>query len=208
MKKVLAGVMILCVMAGCSKDPANNLTDDELGVYITNRDAGIDFSTYTTFGISDSVAIIRNGQLIDKVRSNFDVKFVNEFANQMTARGYTRVSNSSNPDLVVTLSRIYNDYTGVVSYPDYWGGFGGYWDPYYWGYPGYGYYFPGSIGVYTVTDGALAVDMFDLKNAASHNNQLYHAWSGLVRGSTFFDESRAEEHARALFTQSTYITRN
>lgn len=208
MKKVLAGMMILCVLASCTKDPAKNLNDDELGIYITNRDAGVDFSSYNTFGISDSVAIIQNGQLVNRVKTAFDVQFVNEFASQMEARGYTRVSNSSNPDLVITLSRIYNDYSGVISYPDYWGGFGGYWDPYYWGYPGYGYYFPGYIGVYTITDGALAVDMFDLENASANGNQLRHTWSGLVRGSTFFDQSRAEEHARALLAQSTYIDKN
>lgn len=207
MKKVLGGAMILFTLFSCSKDPANNLNDDELGVYITNHDSGIVFSSYSTFGISDSVAIIRNGELVDKVRTDFDVRFINELTNQMTQRGYTRISNTENPDLVITVSRIYNDYTGLVSYPDYWGGFGGYWDPYYWGYPGYGYYFPTTVGVYTVTDGALAVDMFDLKNAASHNNQLYHAWSGLVRGSSFFDASRAETHARSLFEQSPYIDR-
>src|SRR5436190_1769356 len=81
-------------------------------------------------------------------------------------------------------SRIYNTSTGVFDYGSYWDPYyGAYWDPYYWGYGGYGYYFPSYYyGTYSITEGALSIDIFDLKDA-KQTNKISAIWSGLIRGS-------------------------
>ena len=198
---LLAGFLLL---QSCTKNVVDNLEPDEKPLYITKPDASANFSSYTTFSLADSAAVIDNNQLVARERTEYDANFIDAIAAEMQSRGYTRVAHDQNPDLGINLSRIYNDYTGLIDYSTYWGGYGGYWDPFYWGYPGYDYYFPPVYGTYTVTEGGAAVDMFDLKNAAV-NNQLRQVWSGLVRGSGTFTVARATGHAQSLFEQSPYV---
>jgi hypothetical protein len=208
MKRIWPGIgVILLIMTGCAKEPLDNLTADEARLYITNHNDSVSFSSYTTFRIADSVAVIHNNQLQERARTAYDAQLVEAVAARMQQNGYTRVQAGVNPDIGITISRVYNDYTGVISYPDYYGGYGGYWDPYYWGYPGYGYYFPGVVGTYTVTDGAVSIDMFDVKNAST-NNKLDFLWNGLIRGSGTFNQSNIDKHVQALFDQSSYLKHN
>lgn len=204
-KKLFGFAMVgLFALVSCTKDVERNLEADEKPLYITKTDSSTDFTTYATFSLADSVAVIDNNQLIERVRTDYDAAFINAIAAEMQSRGFARVGHDDNPDLGISISRIYNDFTGLIDYSDYWGGYSGYWDPYYWGYPGYDYYFPPVYGTYTVTEGGVAVDMFDLKNAAG-SNQLRQVWSGLVRGSGTFNTARASSHAQALFQQSPYL---
>jgi hypothetical protein len=188
----------------CRKNVTDNLDDNETPLYITKQEPSVDFSSYSTYSLADSVAVINNDQLVQRVRTDYDAAFIDAIAAQMESRGFTRVSHSSSPDIGITVSRIYNDYTGIIDYSNYWNDYDGYWGSDYWGYPGYDYYFPPMYGTYTVTDGGVTVDMFDLKNAAS-NNQLRQLWSGLVRGSGTFDIDKVFTHAKGLFDQSPYL---
>lgn len=208
-KHILPALLVSVIaLASCQKDPANNLDRDESLVYITNRSQTANFTGYTTFAIADSVAVIYNNQLIERQRTQLDANLVSAFASAMQERGYTLTSANNNPDIGITISRIYNDYTSVVDYGAYWDYYGGYWDPYYWGYPGYSYGYPAFYGTYTITDGAVEIDMFDLKNAASNNNQLNYVWNGLIRGEGTFNPANAQKAVQALFAQSTYLRRN
>ena len=105
-----------------------------------------------------TVKRIKNLQPVDQA-------YINAVKKYMQANGYTLVSKNANPDLGINVNRIYNTATGYYDYNDYWDYYGGYWDPYYWGYGGYDYYVPYSFGIYQVTEGAVSVDMLDLKNA-------------------------------------------
>ncbi len=192
------------VLAACSKDVEKNLDGDEKSLYITKAVDNTDFSSFSTFSLADSVAVISNNQLEERVRTDYDAALISAIAAEMQGRGFTRVNHNQNPDLGLTISRIYNDYTGIIDYSYYWNDYGGYWDPYYWGYPGYNYYFPPLHGTYTVTEGGVAIDMFDLKNAAG-TNQLRQVWSGLIRGTGTFSTGQVNRHAQALFQQSPYI---
>ncbi len=195
---------VVIVLAACSKDVEKNLDGDEKPLYITKAVDNTDFSSFATFSLADSVAVISNNQLEERVRTDYDAALISAIAAEMQGRGFTRVNHGQNPDLGMTISRIYNDYTGIIDYSYYWNDYGGYWDPYYWGYPGYNYYFPPLYGTYTVTEGAVAIDMFDLKNAAG-TNQLRQVWSGLIRGTGTFSTGQVNRHAQALFQQSPYI---
>ena len=196
---------VLFIVVSCSKDVEKNLDGDEKLLFITKPADNINFSSYNTFSLADSVAVINNNQLEERIRTDYDGAFIDAIAAEMQARGFTRVGHDENPDLGITISRVYNDYTGIIDYSNYWGSYGGYWDPYYWGYPGYDYYFPPIYGTYTVTEGGVAIDMFDLKNAAG-SNQLKQVWSGLVRGTGTFVTGRVASHAKSLFDQSAYIS--
>lgn len=192
---------------GCTKEPLNNMSEEESRIYITNYDTTANFSSYTTFSVADSVAVISNNKLEGKSLNAVDAAFIEAVKQQLKDRGYTLVAKDANPQLGINVSRIYNTYSGIVSYPDYWGGYGGYWDPWYWGYPGYGYYWPGFYGVYQIEEGALTVDALDLKNVGP-DKKIKGIWNGLIRGSGIFRPGNEASQTKALFDQSAYFKRS
>ncbi len=197
-------VILLFALVSCTRDPLNNLTEDESRIYITNHDSNANFSSFHTFSVADSVAVIEDGQLRGYDLTPYDAAFISALKNKMVAQGYTLVAKSNDPDLGITVSSITNNSTGIISYNDYTGNYYGYWDPYYWGYPGSSYYFPTYYGIYNISEGALSVDMFDLKDVST-NNQIKNVWTALIRGSGIFNSSNIDKHVETLFAQSTYL---
>lgn len=196
-----AGIIAL---SSCTKDPLSNLTAEESRIYITNRDSSANFSSYKTYSLADSVSLIDNGRFAGREATSWDVRVTSAIAAAMNGRGYTRVARTASPDLGINVSRVYNTSTNVVNLGDYYGGYGGYYDPYYWGYSGYGYYFPSTYGVYQSTEALLSVDVLDLKNAAS-NGSIKGIWNGVIRGEGIFNSSSVQTGVQALFDQSPYL---
>ncbi len=194
-------------ITGCSKEPIDNLTQEESRIYITNHDSSAKFSSYNTFSISDSVVSLNNGRST-KVLTAVDQNFINATRAQMVAAGYTEVNRQNKPDVGVNVTRIINTSTGVLAYDNFYGGYGGYYDPFYWGngFGGFGYFSPYSYGTYSISEGALSVDILDLKNARTNNN-INIIWSGLIRGSGIFN-SDASAQVKTLFDQSPYLSTN
>lgn len=206
--KRMMGLFVLAMAAiatlnSCKKDPLKNMTGDESRIYITNKDSTANFASYKTFSIVDSVSEIDNNRLAGKSSTAWDQQFIAAVAAAMQARGYVRVSHTQSPDLGINVSRLYNTTTNVVDMQGYWGDYGGYYDPYYWGYGGYGYNFP-SYALYQSTEAALSVDMLDLKNASA-NGSIKGIWNGLIRGSGIFSTTTVDSQVKALFDQSPYI---
>lgn len=210
MKNILltiSAAAVVGLLGSCTKEPLNNLTEDESRIYITNHDSTAAFNTYKTFSIVDSVSVISNNKLDGKATTSWDLAVIDAVKTRLQQQGYTLVNKSQTPDLGINVSRIYNTYTGIVSYNDYWGSYGGYYDPYYWGYGGYGYYFPTYYGTYQVEEGALSIDVLDLKNADA-GKQIKGIWSGVVRGSGIFRTGNVDNHIKQLFDQSSYFKTN
>lgn len=204
---LLAGIVTIgATLTSCHKEPLNNLTNEESRIYITNYDSSANFSAYHTYSISDSIAVIQNGQAT-KQSDATGTAYINAVKKYMNQMGYTLVGRNENPDLGVDVNRIINTSTGVISYPDYWGYYGDYWDPYYWGYGGYDYYVPYSYAVYQVNEGAMSIDFLDLRDVHA-NNQIKVVWTGLIRGEGIFNESVADSQVKALFDQSAYLSKH
>ena len=191
-------------LSSCTKDPLDNLTQEESRIYVTNYDTTVAFGNYKTFRIADSVAIIENNQLQGRERTAQDAQFIDATVNALQQKGYVRVNSGQVADLGVTVSAITNTSTQVVSYRDYGNYYGGYWDPFYWDYPGYSYYVPTYYGIYETGETAITIDMVDLKNATNNSNQLKVIWSGLIRGSGIFSTNISSQ-VNALFNQSSYL---
>lgn len=205
----LIGVVLLAfasvaALSSCTKDPLKDMTEEESRIYITNHDSTANFNSYKTYSIVDSVLLVDNNRYAGKEATAWDQQVISAVQSALNARGFVRVDRSQNPDLGVNVSRVYNTTTDVVDYGYYWDNYGGYNDPYYWGYSGYGYYFPDSYGVYQSTEGALSIDMLDLKNAST-NGKIRGVWNGLVRGEGIFNTSNVQRQIQALFDQSPYL---
>ncbi len=199
-------VSILAVGAmftSCSKDPLANLTAEESRIYITDHDSTKSFVNYHTFSVSDSVAVNNNGQASKQLTAT-DQAFIDAVKTSMQNEGYTLVSKGASPDLGINITRIYNTSTGIISYSNYYDSYGGYWDPYDYGYGGYGYYSPYSYATYSVKEGAISVDMLDLKDAPA-TNKIEVIWTGLIRGSGIFNANTAADQVNMLFNQSPYL---
>ena len=200
-------VVVICAMlllaSACTKDPLKDLTDEESRIYITQRDSTITFGSFKTFSIADSVAYINNNQVVSRF-SAVDAQFISAVQNQMQQRGFVLVAKNQTPDLGITISRVYNTYQGIVEYSN---SYYDYWDPFYWGYSGSSYFFPRSYGVYQVTEGALSIDMLDLRDARA-TNQIRSIWNGFIRGSGIFNTQSVNSQVEALFNQSPYLKSN
>jgi hypothetical protein len=201
-----SALSVAVAFSSCSKDPLAGMTAEESRIYITNFDSTANFSSYKTYTISDSVAV-QNGNQSSKEQTPTDVAYVNAVKAQMKARGFTLVSRSATPDLAVSVNRVYNTTSGIIRYNDYYGMYGNSWDPYYYGYSGYGYYSPFSYATYSITEGALSIDVLDLKNAKA-TNRIGVVWSGLVRGTGILNSNVAVSQVQMLVDQSPYLKAN
>lgn len=204
MKRVM---LLMCATLGvlsissCSKDPLKDMTEEESRIYVTNYDDSVNFSSYKTFSIVDSVAVATNSGE-GRASTDYDKKLIADVAQALEARGYTRIDRAAKPDLAINLTRIDNTYSAIYYDPGYWTGIGGYYDPFYWGYPGYGYYWPTYYQVYQ-KERAVSIDMVDLKNP--HNNQLVAVWNAMLRGSGVWNINNVDSMVSAVFAQSTYL---
>jgi hypothetical protein len=208
MKRALAvlATAVVAAAVGCQKEPLDNLTPEETRIYVTNHDSTADFTTYKTYHLADSVAVIDNGHATKELTAT-DQAYIDAVNKYMQERGFTKVAKDQNPDLGLTVNRIYQTSTGAITYGDYYDYYGGYWDPYYWGYGGYGYYVPYAYSIYQITEGAISVDMLDLKDA-SGSNKISLVWNGLIRGEGIFNATNADAQVKALFDQSAYLKTN
>lgn len=209
MKRMIGGwvfllISTLVVASSCSKDPLEDLTEEESRIYITNHESAADFNSYKTYSIVDSVSLIDNGRFAGRDASSWDLQVISAIQNALNARGFTKVDRTQAPDLGINVSRIYSTSTNYVNLNDYWGYYDGFYDPFYWGYGGYNYYFPPTYGVYQSTEAALSIDMLDLKNATS-SQTIKGVWNGLIRGEGIFVSSNIPSQVQALFDQSPYL---
>lgn len=207
MKRVMylmsAALMVSIFISGCSKDPLKDMTDEESRIYVTNRADSVDFTTYSSFSIADSVAVISNSSgTNERALTDYDKKLIADVSAAMVAKGYKLVPRSAKPDLAVNLTRIDNTYSSVYYDPGYWSGIGGYYDPFYWGYGGYGYYWPSYYQVYQ-RERAVSIDVVDLKNPK--NNQLVAVWNAMLRGTGVWSTSNVDSMVSAVFAQATYL---
>jgi hypothetical protein len=204
---LLMAASTITVVSSCTKDPLKNMTDDESRIYITNRDSSVNFSSYKTYSIADSVLVVDNGRVAGKEATSWDTQMISAIQSAMNARGYVRVDRTQNPDLGINVSRVFSTSTNLVDLSDYWGSYGGYYDPYYWGYGGYDYYYPPVYGYYQSTEAAFSADILDLKNASSAQT-IKVIWNGLIRGQGIFSNNNVQSQVQALFDQSPYLKTN
>jgi hypothetical protein len=208
MKRMIGWAMTamtgLVLMSSCTKDPVGNLNEEESRIYITNRDNNANFSAYKTYSIPDSVYVVDNNNFRGGQATAWDLQALTAVRTAMESRGYVRVARNQSPDLGINVSRLYNTTANLVNLQDYWGGYGGYYDPFYWGYGGYGYGYPSAYAYVESTEAMASVDILDLKNAAA-SQKINVIWNGLVRGSGIFSTNTINNSIQALFEQSTYI---
>jgi Domain of unknown function (DUF4136) len=181
MRIALLLISVVITFSACRKEPMLGQLINE-PVVVTYYDRGTDFNSLNTFCLPSTVGLISNTNPNDTLLGAVKAaQILGRLNTRLTERGFNSVDISQNPDMVANVFVIKDLNTNTVVSPGYWSGYGGYYDPYYWGYPGSFYYYPYSYA-YTYETGTLVVELIDLKHRVQNNNKLYVVWNMLASG--------------------------
>lgn len=178
-------VMVLIVfITSCYKEQGPEYYDD-LDITITYYDNTVDFSTYNTFTVRDSVGLFSDyfddQDIKDFYAANgLSQKIIIRIKEKFQALGYTYVDNKDDADFAINPFAAFFEVTGGYGYPIWW------WDPYYFSYYSYYYpYYPGWGGgyypgwypwgydFYSYNTGSLMMEMVDGESLRN-----YRDWMG------------------------------
>lgn len=211
MKKIIYLILsVFICLPSCRKDPDLSKLDSEFVVF-TDYDNSVDFGSYTSYYIPDSVLIVSEKEP-RYWEGNDPDQIIHTFINQMNIRGYTRTTVKEEADLGIQVSYIedVNYFYDYYTHPSWWWGYPGYWSPGYWGGWG-GWYYPYPIR-YSFSVGSLLTEMIDLNAKTPRiENSLPVIWTsymtGLVSSSNRVDVPRSIRAVDQAFAQSPYITK-
>jgi len=192
-------------LVACDRDPVDDLSPEDSQVFITNHDRTVNFATFKTFAIVDSVTILSNERDARPSATSRDLALIARIAENLRNRGYVQVARTEKPDLGLNVSIISNTYVGVVNNNPYGGGYGGgNWG----GGFGGGFYYPPSYSYYQVSDNYWYTEAIDLKNPVTGQGgqpQLKVIWNAEIRGDGIFDTVSTNRIVDAVFAQSDYF---
>lgn len=159
--KLFLGLLAILALYACRKTP--NLTSlQNQQVVVTDRVLEANFSSYTSYHISDTIRILAGDPTDTILIGPIAQQLVQTVRTNMNNRGYTFVSKNGNPDLGMVLV-ILKDVSSSTVCGGWWGGWwgGGWWGG-GWGFPW--------CGTHTYTVGTTLLNMYDFKNPGSNGN--------------------------------------
>ena len=173
----------------CEKDTVDN--NNPVGVdsskITTQYDPSLSLTDHKTIAISDSVLIIDSSNTNTHELSGAEAIYIQALKDSLAARGFTVASLSSQPDLVLNISRISNTSSGTIDGDGYWNKYATYYSPSLYG-DGMASY-SNSFTVYNpVGTGVLSFELLDLKNTAT-TNQIPIVWNAQIAGNELYESS-------------------
>ncbi len=205
----LVGLIVPLLLTNCRKIPNTEQLKSNL-VVATNKAPGVNYKTYKTYFISDTIAYLSNTSSDSILVGSTADQLIDAVKNNMTKYGYTLVGKNQNPDLGIALA-VTKDINVETYYAGWWDYYPGYWDPWYWYYPSYyPYYYPFSA-IYTYTTGSIILNMIDLKNAVAEQ-KLTVVWNmaglGAVGSSVSSNTQAGVDAINQGFNQASYLKTN
>ena len=215
---------VIIMLSSCY--PNDNLSISETDIVMVGYYDSVDFTTLKTYYMSDTVYPVRDDTSDHSLIKSNDL-IINTIAANMTAYGYTRVTDTTEatPDVRVSSAAISVTTVSVGWWYPYYPGWGwgwGYWkksstrgaDYYYPGYPGY--YPPGYGWGYpyysSYTTGTLLIEMADPNDYRVVDNDTVTPiyWNGAVNGvlSSGSDDNRIKGGINKAFELSPEIKTN
>lgn len=203
--KTLAAIFLLAGFAfvSCSKDSTDNTTPITIdsSKVTTQFSPSLDLSGYQTIAIADSVRYIdsSSNQLND-----YETIYIQTLTDSLKARGFNVVPLSSNPDLVLNISRIDKTSNGLIDTTGYWNNYSTYYNPSLYGNAAATY--SNNFTVYNpVGTGVLSFELLDLKNLST-TNEIPIIWNGQIAGNDLYGNvSEARSLAGILLQKSPNI---
>jgi hypothetical protein len=199
-------VSVMLFIAGCYPKGPTYVSD--LDMIVTNYDPSFPFSEESTYLLIDSVVHIIDEQAdIDRTWDDDILEGVEE---NLDNRGYTRVTDFQEADMIVHISAWSNTSTTYVY--DWWGSWGWYYDPWY-GWGGGGWYYPWGPGYsYSYTFGTVLIEISDPNGVDFEDLEVPLIWTGalngLISGSDAQVRKRIVNGIDQCFEQSPYLMAN
>jgi hypothetical protein len=191
---VLAVIASLSFLWGCYPDGAEYY--EETDIVYTNYDDGYNFASKGTYSIPDKIVKITGelaeGEDPEFVKEPYNTQVLQKIQSNMTALGYTKVTDPATADLVLFPAVWTN--TTVYYYYDYWCWYYPYYCGWGWGYPSVTSYTTGTLLMTLVADG---------KEYVQPTNVWTAAVNGLMSGA--YDVSRVNKAIDQAFKQSPYL---
>ena len=187
-------VALLFLMAGCYPDGAEYYEDTD--VVYTNYNDKYDFKSKGTYSIPDKIVKItgelQDGEDPEFVKEPYNTQILQKINSNMTALGYTKVTDPAIADLVLFPAVWTN--TTITYYYDYWCWYYPYYCGWGWGYPSVSSYTTGTLLMTLVADGEEFVQSTNVWTAAAN---------GLLSG--YYDVNRVNKAIDQAFKQSSYL---
>jgi hypothetical protein len=199
-KRTLSGLLVIgmtIILWGCYPQGPDYYSDYDI-VY-TNYDNTFIFAGNGTYAMPDQIVKITddlaNGGTPTFVSNTYAIPMLNSIKVNMTALGYTLVTDTATADFFLMPSAI--EVTNISYYYDYWG--------YYWG--SWGYYYPYPV-TYSYKTGSLLMNLVD-RNDLSPDDKRRIVWTGIINGllegTTSDFTNRMNNSINQAFTQSQYL---
>ena len=212
LKSIMAVMVAGLIFASCSKRPSYDIGTADLDMVYTHYDNALNFNDFKTYSLADSLNFDESKFTPEEIAylKTYYQEIFDRIDNNMQLKGYQKVDTAAGPDLGVGVSIITR-----TSYVVYWGWWYGY--PYYkgtsyWGYPGYGYWYPWSPTVSSYEEGAIVIEMADLKHPDLVNKTINMAWASLIGGvlanNNSLIDQRLIQQIDQSFEQSPYLKTN
>ncbi|MBQ7771790.1 MAG: DUF4136 domain-containing protein [Bacteroidales bacterium] len=207
MKKILLISAVILAAVACHKEPYTD-SDNEYLVY-TTPGKDVNFTSYKTFDLADSLLIIGQSEKPEYSQSDNALALIQAVRTNMEKMGYIYTPSNPNADLGIQMTFVVKTERYVQYYNDpyWWLDYPGYWSPGFWGnYTGFYYRYPVS---YTYSTNSLMIDMVDLTTPKTGNEALEVIWSAFLGGPAGFgpvsDLNKMKTSIDQAFAQSSYL---
>ena len=207
MKKILLISAVILFAVACHKEPYTD-SDNEYLVY-TTPGKDVNFTSYRTFDLADSLLIIGQSKDPQYSQSDNSLALIQQVRTNMENLGYIYTPDNPNADLGIQMTFVVKTERYVQYYNDpyWWLDYPGYWSPGFWGnYTGFYYRYPIS---YTYSTNSLMIDMVNLTTPRTGNEALEVVWSAFIGGPAGFgpvsDLTKMKTSIDQAFAQSPYL---
>lgn len=208
MKKIIFISALALLAAACHKEPYPQDSDNEYLVY-TSPSKDVNFASFRTFDLADSLLIIGQSEKPVYSQSNEALALIQQVRTNMENLGYIYTPDNPDADLGVQMTYIIKTERYVKYYNDpyWWLDYPGYWPSGYWG-NWTGFYYPYPV-TYTYTTNALLTDIVDLTGEEKEGTPLEVVWTSYIGGSAGStlrgDIQRMKVSIDQAFAQSPYL---
>jgi Domain of unknown function (DUF4136) len=209
MEKPVLILGVLLLLFGCSPNPAEDLSAEETDMVITRKDTAYNYQKDSLYAILDFVLEILPDTIIPS-DIQLDRDMIQEVRDQMAAYGYRETdTNDLNLNVALVMTKFTIENSGAVN-GGYWFGYPGYWNPWFVGYPGTGWYYPGYTYVYSYETGSVILAMFDWpKRDEQYQVPVWEAGlRGVLSSNPNNNSTRALWGINQAFVQSPYLDHN
>jgi hypothetical protein len=214
MKKITYPLLALLFLMSACYDYEDLVQSQDQLIAVSQVDLNFDFTSVTTFSVSDSIHEIKLDALGRKTENRHLAGYQKDLViKQMKDRGFTYIPmsemNKDNlPDLFFDLTYVENKYVSVSGF----GWWYGYYDPYWFDYwvidPFYPYYPISYTYVSSYTAKSLVMDCFYFKDISTPKYNAKSCFTGIVRGvAGNYTERQISEYINQCFDQTPELSR-